>query len=261
MYILTGGIIVDMEKIREVVKKAETLHKEFQKVFLGLYSLSSNWSFEELRDVLSSLYSVIERKFDTASEMVSLASLVGGDFEVFARELQKNEHQMKFRVEELFSLVENPKISFSERSKVNASLQRLLQFYRIYDYSITQSIQKLNGELEGLIFISEERKLPPANILNKMQKIEILEKTVANLVSFVYYLHYHPSWVHKVEEALRDWHSKGLLWVEVRNIEKNSGVERGHATKILEGLMLIGVVEKRERGGEYVYKLRGFGED
>jgi len=64
MYILTGGIIVDMEKIREVVKKAETLHKEFQKVFLGLYSLSSNWSFEELRDVLSSLYSVIERKFE-----------------------------------------------------------------------------------------------------------------------------------------------------------------------------------------------------
>ena len=252
---------MDVEKIREVVKKAELLHKEFQKTFLRAYSLSSNWDFDELRGLLLTLHEVIEKKFDVASEIVSLSSLIRGRFEVFAKELQKNEHQMKFRVEELLPLVENPKISFSERARINASLQRLLQFYRIYDYSITQAIQKLTGELEGLIFISEERKLPPTNILNKMQKIEMLENTIDTLISFVYYLYYYPSWVHKVEEALRDWHSKGLLWVEVRNVEKNSGVERTHAARILEGLMLIGVVEKRERGGEYVYKLRGFGED
>lgn len=252
---------VDTNKIRELVKEAEVLHKEFQKDFLRVYSLSSSWEFEELKDLLSELYGIIERKFDIASQIGKASSLLGGDFERLAKELQKNEHQMKFRLEELLLLVENPKMSFTEKAKINASLQRLLQFYRVYDYSITQTIQKLTGELEGLIFISEERKLPPANIVDKIKKIENLDEKLELLISFIYYLYTNPSWVHKVEEALRDWHSKGLLWVEVRNVEKNSGVEREHAAKILEGLTLIGVVEKRERGGEYVYKLRGFGED
>jgi len=252
---------VDTNKIRELVKEAEVLHKEFQKGFLRVYSLSSSWEFEELKDLLSELYGIIERKFDIASQIGRASSLLGGDFERLAKELQKNEHQMKFRLEELLLLVENPKMSFTEKAKINASLQRLLQFYRVYDYSITQTIQKLTGELEGLIFISEERKLPPANIVDKIKKIENLDEKLELLISFIYYLYTNPSWVHKVEEALRDWHSKGLLWVEVRNVEKNSGVEREHAAKILEGLTLIGVVEKRERGGEYVYKLRGFGED
>lgn len=252
---------VDTNKIRELVKEAEILHKEFQKGFLRVYSLSSSWEFEELKDLVSELYGIIERKFDIASQIGKASSLLGGDFERLAKELQKNEHQMKFRLEELLLLVENPKMSFTEKAKINASLQRLLQFYRVYDYSITQTIQKLTGELEGLIFISEERKLPPANIVDKIKKIENLDEKLELLISFIYYLYTNPSWVHKVEEALRDWHSKGLLWVEVRNVEKNSGVEREHAAKILEGLTLIGVVEKRERGGEYVYKLRGFGED
>jgi len=252
---------VDTNKIRELVKEAEVLHKEFQKGFLRVYSLSSSWEFEELKDLLSELYGIIERKFDIASQIGKASSLLGGDFEQLAKELQKNEHQMKFRLEELLLLVENPKMSFTEKAKINASLQRLLQYYRVYDYSITQTIQKLTGELEGLIFISEERKLPPANIVDKIKKIENLDEKLELLISFIYYLYTNPSWVHKVEEALRDWHSKGLLWVEVRNVEKNSGVEREHAAKILEGLTLIGVVEKRERGGEYVYKLRGFGED
>lgn len=252
---------VDTNKIRELVKEAEVLHKEFQKGFLRVYSLSSSWEFEELKDLLSELYGIIEKKFDVASQIGKASSLLGGDFEQLAKELQKNEHQMKFRLEELLLLVENPKMSFTEKAKINASLQRLLQYYRVYDYSITQTIQKLTGELEGLIFISEERKLPPANIVDKIKKIENLDEKLELLISFIYYLYTNPSWVHKVEEALRDWHSKGLLWVEVRNVEKNSGVEREHAAKILEGLTLIGVVEKRERGGEYVYKLRGFGED
>jgi hypothetical protein len=251
---------VDINKIRDLVKEAQALHKEFQKGFLRVYSLSSSGDFGELREVLSELYGIIDKKFDVASQIGKASSLLGGDFEGFVKELQKNEHQMKFLLEELLLLVETPKMSFTEKAKINASLQRLLQFYRVYDYSITRAIQKLTGDIEGLIFISEEGKLPPANIADKIKKIENLDKKLELLISFIYYLYTRPSWVHKVEEALRDWHSKGLMWVEVRNVENNSGVEREHVAKILEGLTLIGVVEKRERGGEYVYKLRGFGE-
>jgi len=252
---------VDTNKIRELVKEAEALHKDFQKGFLRAYSFSSSWNFEELKNVLSELYGIIEKKFDVASQIANMSPLLEGNFERLAKELQKNEHQMKFRLEELLLLVESPKMSFTEKARINASIQRLLQFYRVYDYSLTQTIQKLRGELEGLIFISGEKKLPPANVVDKIKRIKNLDEKLELLISFIYYLYNSPSWVHKVEEALRDWHSKGLLWVEVRNVEKNSGVEREHAAKILEGLTLIGIVEKRERGGEYVYKLRGFGED
>ena len=71
---------MDVEKIREVVKKAELLHKEFQKTFLRAYSLSSNWDFDELRGLLLTLHEVIEKKFDVASEIVSLSSLIRGRF-------------------------------------------------------------------------------------------------------------------------------------------------------------------------------------
>jgi len=69
---------VDTNKIRELVKEAEVLHKEFQKGFLRVYSLSSSWEFEELKDLLSELYGIIERKFDIASQIGRASSLLGG---------------------------------------------------------------------------------------------------------------------------------------------------------------------------------------
>ncbi|MBO8175705.1 MAG: hypothetical protein H0Z18_10650 [Thermococcus sp.] len=252
---------MDVEKLKELILKAETLHRDFEKLFLKLYEYANQDYFEAVGEVILKLHELSEEKFETASQIYKRIAPVGGELEKAGRELQKNEHQMKFRIEEIIALLGHTKESFSEKLKTKAALQRLFQFHRIYDYSVTQSLQRLSAEIEGLIFISEKEKKPPTSIIERLKKIEELEERLNTLTTFVFHIHSHPSWVHKVEESLREWHSKGLLWVEPRNVEQNTGIDRAYAAQILEGLTLIGVVEKRKRGGESVYKLRGFGED
>nr|WP_206204965.1 MULTISPECIES: hypothetical protein [unclassified Thermococcus] len=237
------------------------LHKDFEKLFLKLYEYANQEDFNAIGEAIIKLHELSEEKFETASQIYKGIAPVGGDLEKAGRELQKNEHQMKFRIEEIITLLGHIKESFSEKLKAKAALQRLFQFHRIYDYSVTQALQKLSTEIDGLIFISEKEKKPPTSIIERLKKIEELEEKLSILIAFISHTYSHPSWVHKVEDSLREWHSKGLLWVEPRNVEQNTGIDRAHVAQILEGLTLIGVVEKKRRGGESVYKLRGFGED
>ena len=252
---------MDVEKLKELISRAEMLHKDFEKLFLKLYEYANRDYFDEISEVILKLHELSNEKFETASQIYKGTALVGGDLEKAGRELQKNEHQMKFRIEEIMTLLGHVKESFSEKLKAKTALQRLFQFHRIYNYSVTQTLQKLSAEIDGLIFISEKEKKPPVSIIERLKKIEELEESLNNLITFIFHTYSHPSWVHKVEESLKEWHSKGLLWVEPRNVEQNTGINRDYVTQILEGLTLIGIVEKRKRGGESVYKLRGFGED
>ncbi len=107
-----------------------------------------------------------------------------------------------------------------------------------------------------LLVEGEKEKKVPLSIMDKLRKIDRIEDELGIVKRFMLRLYTHPGDVHKVEEALKDWHSRGLLWVEARNVEKLSGVE--NAGEILEGLTLIGVVEKKMRGGEGVYRHRTF---
>ncbi len=256
-----GGVAMEISEFKKLVSKADELHQEFGKKFSKLFEPGITSDIEALKDILHELYALADEKFGTSSQIYKGALMYG--LERDAKELQKNEHQMKFRLEEVLSALTSALESYSERAKFNLTFQRLLQFYRVYDYSAHQAIQKLSAEVEGLVLIgkSEKEKKLPSGILDRIQKVEELEKDFNKLVKFTYYLYASPSWVHKVEEALREWHSMGLLWVEARNVEKKSGVERDKAREILEGLTLIGLVQKKMRGGEGVYKLRGFGED
>ena len=252
---------MDVEKLKELILRAETLHKDFEKLFLKLYEYANQDYLEGVEEVILKLHELSEKKFEIASQIYKRIAPVRGRLEKTGRELQRNEHQMKFRIEEIMGILGHAKESFSEKLKAKAALQRLFQFHRIYDYSVTQSLQRLSAEIEGLIFISEKEKKPPTSIIERLKKIEELEERVNILTNFMFHLYSNPSWVYKIEESLKEWHSKGLLWVEPRNVEQNTGIKREHATQILDGLTLIGIVEKRKRGGESVYKLRGFGED
>ena len=251
---------MSVEELKEIISRAEELHSKFEKLFVRLYDPSITNNLELLREEVSKVYALSEEKFSVASQMYKKALILGGELENLAREIQKDEHQMKFRIEEVLTILNQGIENFSSKTRIKLYLQRLLQFYRVYDYSLNQSLQRLSAEVEGLVFISEKEKKPPAVIVEHVKKIDELEENFNKLRLLTSHLYIHPSWVYKVEDALREWHTKGLLWVEVRNIEQLTKIPRAKISEILEGLSLIGVVDKRKRGGEIVYKLRGFGE-
>jgi hypothetical protein len=243
---------MDVEELRSLLLELEKLHSRFESKFSELYMEKS---VEELEVVLRSLHELSSEKLEKASSLYRELARFGGKLEELSKDLYKNEHQMKFRLEEVLSLLHGD--GFSSRARLKASFDRLVQFHRLYDYAVRKAISELSAEVEGLAFLGENHKKVPVGILEEIHRTRHLEERFDKLIRFVYRLYVHPSDTYRVENALLEWHAKGLLWVEARNVEKLSGV-RG-AEEILEGLALIGVVEKKMRGGEGVYRHRAYG--
>ncbi len=243
---------MDIDKLRSLLLELEKLHSRFESEFSRLYDENN---VESLEERLRSLQGLSLEKLEKASSLYRELAKFGGRLEELSKELYKNEHQMKFRIEEVISHLRGD--DFSGRARLKASLDRLVQFHRLYDYAVRKAIGELSGEVEGLALLGENHKKVPVGIMEEIHKTRLIEERLETLVRFVYRLYAHPSDVYRVERALIEWHSKGLLWVEARNVEKLSGVR--DAEEILEGLTLIGVVEKKMRGGEGVYKHRAYG--
>jgi len=243
---------MDVDELRSLLVELERLHSRFESKFSELYD---EGGIEELEAVLKSLHGLSLEKLEKSSSLYRELAKFGGKLEELSKELYKNEHQMKFRLEELLSLLRGE--DFEARAKMRASFERLVQFHRLYDYAVRKAISELSSEVEGLSLLGENQKKVPVGILEEIHRTRHLEEKLNSLIGFVYRLYSHPSDVHRVERALLEWHSKGLLWVEARNVEKLSGVR--DAEEILEGLALIGVVEKKMRGGESVYRHRAYG--
>ena len=243
---------MEVDALRSLLLELEKLHSRFESEFSRLYDENS---VESLEERLRSLQGLSLEKLEKASSLYRELAKFGGRLEELSKELYKNEHQMKFRIEEVISHLRGD--DFSGRARLKASLDRLIQFHRLYDYAVRKAIGELSGEVEGLALLGENHKKVPVGIMEEIHKTRLIEERLETLVRFVYRLYAHPSDVHRVERALMEWHSKGLLWVEARNVEKLSGVR--DAGEILEGLTLIGVVEKKMRGGEGVYKHRAYG--
>lgn len=246
-----------VQEIKSRISRLEKLHSDFEKTFPGLYGETER---EALFTKLKGLHAISQEKLEISTELYKELSQMGGRIGELAKDLYKNEHQMKFRLEELMSALVQ-ELDYEARLKVKGLLDRLIQFHRVYDYGVRKALSTLASEVEGLELIAdaENKKKVPAGILDKLRKIDEIEGELEALRRFVYRLYTHPGDVHKVEWALKTWHSQGLLWVEARNVEKLSGVSG--AEEILEGLTLIGVVEKRMRGGEGVYRHRSFSSD
>ncbi len=247
-----GVVLMDVEELRRNLAELEALHSSFESSFSKIYDEMTS---EELEGLIRELHRISSRKLELSSVIYKELSKFGGRLEELAKELYRNEHQMKFRLEELLSLLARD--DYPSRTRFKASFDRLVQFHRLYDYAVRKAISELGGEVEGLSFLSENHKKVPVSILEEIRKTRALEEKLESLVKFVYRLYAHPSDVYRVEHALMEWHAKGLLWVEARNVEKLSGVR--DAEEILEGLALIGVVEKKRRGGESVYRHRAYG--
>ncbi|WP_297556219.1 hypothetical protein [Thermococcus sp.] len=243
---------MEVDALRSLLLELEKLHSRFESEFSRLYDENN---VESLEERLRSLQGLSLEKLEKASSLYRELAKFGGRLEELSKELYKNEHQMKFRIEEVISHLRGD--DFSGRARLKASLDRLVQFHRLYDYAVRKAIGELSGEVEGLALLGENHKKVPVGIMEEIHKTRLIEERLETLVRFVYRLYAHPSDVYRVERALMEWHSKGLLWVEARNVEKLSGVR--DAGEILEGLTLIGVVEKKMRGGEGVYKHRAYG--
>ncbi|ASJ13220.1 hypothetical protein [Thermococcus thioreducens] len=245
---------MNVEEVKAQLSRLESLHSAFERQFSAIYEERDG---EALLEMVKSLYNISREKLEIASSLYREMGSFGGRVEEHAKELYRNEHQMKFRLEEMLSLLVKGH-DYEAKIKLSTALDRLVQFHRVYDYAVRKALGEMLREVEGLsLFLeSEKEKKVPVGIMEELRKIRKLEAELGILKVFLLRLYTHPGDVHKVEEALRDWHSRGLLWVEARNVEKLSGVENAGA--ILEGLTLIGVVEKKMRGGEGVYRHRSF---
>ncbi|ASJ10474.1 hypothetical protein A3L12_03755 [Thermococcus sp. P6] len=244
-----------VEEFREMLLKLKTLHSSFEKRFSGIYG---EMEWEALAEKVKDLYALSGEMLEVASSLYREAGGFGGRIEEQTKELYRNEHQMKFRLEEVLHVLARGK-DYETRLKLSTALDRLMQFHKVYDYAVWKALSEIMKEVEelGPFLEGEKEKKVPSGIMGELEKIKKLQSEFETLRGFLFRLYTHPGDVHKVERALMDWHSRGLLWVEARNVEKLSGVEK--AGEILEGLTLIGVVEKKMRGGEGVYRHRSFG--
>ena len=245
---------MNVEEVKAQLSHLESLHSTFERQFPTIYEERDG---EALLEKVKSLYNISREKLEIASSLYREMGSFGGHIEEQAKELYRNEYQMKFRLEEILSLLVKEH-DYDTKIKLSTALDRLVQFHRVYDYAVRKALGEMLREVEGLSLLAggEKEKKVPVGIMEELRKVEKLEAELEILKVFLLRLYTHPGDVHKVEEALRDWHSRGLLWVEARNVEKLSGVE--DAEDILEGLTLIGVVEKKMRGGEGVYRHRSF---
>ncbi len=237
-----------VEELSAELSKLEELHRKFESKFPLLYKLSG----EELRNVIGELYDIASEKLSIAMKVSSSLSSAGGSTAEKARDLYRNEHQMKFRLEELMSI--KMEDFYEWRMRLKSSLDRLVHFHRVYDYTFTTSLRDLRSALDLMSLVGEEggSSRAPSGILERLDEIEEIKDKLDKLVKFVARFYAHPGDVYKVEESLIEWHRRGLMWVEARNVEKLSGVR--DAADVLEGLTLIGVVERKRRGGESVYR-------
>ncbi|WP_297508154.1 hypothetical protein [Thermococcus sp.] len=242
---------MNAEELRTVLNRLEELHSSFEEAFSELVSGGAGI------ETIKVLHELSSEKLELSTRLYKELTKVGGRAEEASKDLYRNEHQMKFRLEELLSLAGRE--DFTSKARFKSSLERLIQFHRLYDYAVRKDLGELSAEIEGLAFLGENQKKVPVSILEEIRKTREIEGRLERLISFVRRLYSHPADVYRAEEALKAWHSRGLLWVEARNVEKLSGVR--DAGEILEGLTLIGVVEKKMRGGESVYRHRAYGED
>ncbi|NPA47956.1 MAG: hypothetical protein GXO14_04870 [Thermococci archaeon] len=241
---------MNVDELSSKLSQLEILHRKFESKFPLLYRLSG----EDLRNVLSELYDIASEKLSIAMEVSSALAGVGGSTAEKARDLYRNEHQMKFRLEELMSI--SSEDFYEGRLKLKTSLDRLVHFHRVYDYTFTTSLRDLKAAVDLLTLAGngEQDTKASSGILERLEEIDRVRERLDKLVRLTARLYFHPGDVYKVEDSLIEWHRKGLMWVEARNVEKISGVR--DAAEILEGLTLIGVVERKKRGGESVYRHR-----
>ncbi len=234
--------------VKEKLSRLEELHSTFERDFPGVYEEKDP---EVLMERIRALYALSGQKLELASALYrEVGGGIGGGRveEGGAKELYRNEHQMKFRLEEILSILTRGQ-DYDTRTKLSTAIDRVAQFHRIYDYAVRKALAEMRGgEVEGglsLLFEGEKEKKVPTGIMEELGKVKRLEVELETLKAFLFRLYAHPGDVHKVEDALRNWHSRGLLWVEARNVEKLSGVENAGGEILEGGLALMGVVEKR----------------
>lgn len=183
---------MDVEELKARLGDFEGgIHSSFEDAFSRLYEPE-----EELAEVVRELHSLSSKKLELASHIYKeLSAIGGGRVEELAKELYKNEHQMKFRLEEVMSLLGRD--DYEGRARLKAALDRLVQFHRLYDYAIRKALSELSAEVESLTILGENQKKVPVSILEELRKTKAIGSQLETLKRFLYRLYVHSSDVHR----------------------------------------------------------------
>ncbi|AFK21844.1 hypothetical protein [Pyrococcus sp. ST04] len=227
----------------EELKKVRELHRNFEGILPRIGNEKS---------ILEEAYQTINEEIRLISQIADNGFKIGKDFENTVKETLRLMIQMKGMIEEAM-------LNTEDLNKFQFSIKKIIQFNRNYDYLITENLNSMITYAEFIGLIKEGGI--PSSILEKISNVEKIFERFEALIKFLKYLYHRPSDVFKVEFSIRKLNEMGLKWIEIWHLEKETGISRDEIVDILDGLALIGVIERMERGGESVYRLRDLGED
>ncbi|AFN04552.1 hypothetical protein PFDSM3638_00035 [Pyrococcus furiosus DSM 3638] len=230
--------------LSEKVKELQSLHRDFEDLIPRLLLE------KDIKDICRSAYEIENKKIRILFDLLSESPKIGREFENLVKEMLRLESRMKGIIEDIIRNMEDPDVY----------IKTLANFNRNYDYLVTENLSSLLLYAEFSDLLQKEGGIPEP-ILNRIMKAEEVSEKIGVLVKFLSILYNKPSALFKVETSLRSLNQLGLRWVEIRHLERETGIKREELEEILEGLTLIGVVEKMNRGGESVYRIRNSGED
>ncbi|MFA4647003.1 hypothetical protein P8X24_07090 [Pyrococcus kukulkanii] len=226
----------------EKLKNLRTLHRGFEE------------KLPLLRDfqALSECYQILNKEIQILSEIGDEAFKLGREFERYVQESLRLIVQMK-------GLIEDALATFNEGDRLEFSIRKIIQFNRNYDYILTENLNSMITYAEFMEIM--DKGGIPSHFMERISRAEKIVKDFTLLIKFLRLLYDRPSDIFKVEFLLRTLNAQGLKWVEVRHLERETGIPRDEIRDILEALTLIGITERMERGGESVYRVRDSGED
>ncbi|AEC51564.1 hypothetical protein PNA2_0648 [Pyrococcus sp. NA2] len=226
------------------LKKVRDLHRKFESLIPEI----SNYSKESIFRA----YELINEEIKELSEILDEGFKVGREFERIIQETFRLMLQMKGLVEEALANID-------DRRKLEFPVRKILNFNRNFDFIVTENVNSLITYAEFMEIL--ETGNIPSSLLDKINAIENFEERVNVLINFLRLLYNRPSDVFRVEFSLRMANQQGMRWVDVWYLKKETGLKEDEIREILDALTLIGVTEKRERGGESVYRVRDIRED
>lgn len=231
-------------KLIERLKKVRDLHRSFEDLIPHIA--------EGSKEATIKAYQTLNEEIREISEILDEAFTIGREFEGSAKETIRVLMQMKGILEDVLS-------NLDDRGKLEFHVKKLLSFNRSFDYIVTENLNTLITYAE-FVEIVKEGKIP-SSVLDKISEVERFAHKLDALIKFLRLLYDKPSDIFKVEFSLRKANESGMRWVDEWYLQKDTGLSGDEIRDILDSLTLIGVVERKERGGGSVYRVRDIGED
>ena len=239
------------QKTEEIMNKVEDFQDRHNDIKEKIRSLDTSNGKNKVFNNLKDIHDLISEILEFYDELDNQASAAGLKI---PKSMRKDIHNMRHQInnsKELYMKSINQR-SRSKLNKAQNSVKRVKKTLRTYEYRVDNNISSIKRkirDLESANSLKEER-----SIMNKIKKIEELEREVKNLKSLVYHMYVSESSAKKIHKQLIDLHENGMKWVEARQIAEYFDANHNDVEKVLNGLYNIGLLNKKIRGGTNVYR-------